>query len=84
MMPTLLEAALVERLADRADAAVHHVGRRDDVGAGRGVRQRRAHQLLDGGVVDDLIVDQMPQWPCDGVLAQADVGHDQQVRASRA
>ena len=33
-------ARLLERVADRADAPVHHVRRRDDVGAGLGVRQR--------------------------------------------
>ncbi len=32
------EALVVERVADRADAAVHHVARRDDVGAGAGLR----------------------------------------------
>ena len=36
-------ARLLQRRADRADAAVHHVGRRDDVGAGLGLDQR----LLD-------------------------------------
>src|SRR5437899_2973448 len=36
----LLEAALVERLADRADPPVHHVRRRDDVCAAR----RRLHR----------------------------------------
>ena len=41
MMPTLLEPALVERCADGADAPVHHVGRRDEIGARDGVRQRR-------------------------------------------
>ena len=51
----LLEAVLVERTADGADAAVHHVRRRHDVGAGLGVRQRGPHQLLDGGVVEDLL-----------------------------
>lgn len=30
-------AVAVERRADRADASVHHVGKRDDVGAGFGM-----------------------------------------------
>ena len=64
----------------RADAAVHHVRRRDDVGAGGRVRQRGAHQLLDGRVVGDLVVDDDAAVAVDGVLAQADVGDDEQVR----
>ena len=43
----LVEAGGVERLADGADAAVHHVARRDDVGAGGGVRERGFHEQLD-------------------------------------
>ena len=38
-----MEAFGVERGADRADAAVHHVGGRDDVGAGA----RLVERLLD-------------------------------------
>ena len=33
----LIEPALVERRSDGPDATVHHVGRRDEVGAGHGV-----------------------------------------------
>ena len=51
----LVEAALVERLADCADTAVHHVRRSDDVSSGDRVRHRRAHQLLDRRVVHDLL-----------------------------
>ena len=42
----VLEAALVERPPNRADAAVHHVRRRDDIGAGHRVRHGGPHQLL--------------------------------------
>jgi hypothetical protein len=37
---------------DRADAAVHHVGGRDDVAAGFRLAQRLLHQHRDGLVVD--------------------------------
>ena len=47
----MLEPAQVERLPDGADAAVHHVGRRDDVRPRRRVRHRGAHQPLWGGVL---------------------------------
>ena len=70
-----------QRFADRADAAVHHVARRDDVGAGFGMRQRLLHQRVDGDVVHDVagVVD-------DAVLTvrrvriQRDVGDDAELR----
>ena len=40
-----------KRAADRADASVHHVGRRDDIGAGIRVRACLAHQRFDCDVV---------------------------------
>ena len=51
---------LLERRADRADAAVHHVRRGDDVGAGLGLDQRLLDEDLDRVVVDDVagLVDQ--------------------------
>ena len=61
------------------DAAVHHVGRRDEVGAGHGVRQRGSRQLFDRGVVDDLVAVDDAAVAVRGVLAQADVGHDEEV-----
>ncbi len=53
-----LMAARFERLADRADAAVHHVGRREHVAAGVGLRQRLLDQRFDGLVVGDFAFDQ--------------------------
>ena len=53
-MRVWMMARRFQRGADRADAAVHHVRRRDDVGAGLGVRQRLLDQRFDGGVVDDV------------------------------
>ena len=67
--------ARFERVADRADAAVHHVRRRDDVGAGLGVRQRLLDQRLDGLVVDHVagVVDQAV-LAVRGVRIERDVG----------
>ena len=79
----LAEAGVIEHVADAADAAVHHVGRRDDVGAGGGVRERGARQLLDRRVVDDLLAVEDAAVAVRGVLAQADVGDDDAGPARR-
>ena len=78
------EAVVVERRADRADAAVHHVARRDDVGPGARLRERGARQQLDRGVVVDAAVGaQQAAVAVARVLAQAEVGDDQQVGVGR-
>ena len=72
--------SLVERRADRADAAVHHVARRDHVGAGARLRDRGARQQLERRVVVDVaVVAQDAAVAVVGVLAQAHVGHHEQV-----
>ena len=53
MIGDLVEALLVERLADGVDPAVHHVRRRDHVGAGARVRQRLLGEQVEGRVVVD-------------------------------
>ena len=73
-------ALLVELVADRADPAVHHVARRDRVGAGLGVGDRGFRQQLDGEVVVDLAVADEAAVAVRGVLAEADVGDHGQVR----
>ncbi len=72
-------ALLVELVADRADPAVHHVARRDRVGAGLGVGDRRFRQQLDRQVVVDLAVADEAAVAVRGVLAEADVGDHGQV-----
>src|SRR3546814_6943566 len=76
------EAFEFERFADRADAAVHHVRRRDDVGAGARLVQRLPDQYLDRLVVEDIarIVDQ-PVLPVAGIGIERDVGEDEIGRA---
>jgi len=75
---------VLQRLADRADAAVHHVAGREDVGAGRGMGQRLPHQRLDGGVIEDVAVriDQ-PVLAVGGVGVQGLVGHHSQLGEAR-
>ena len=41
----------LERLANRLDAPVHHVRRRNDLRPGLGMRQGLAHQRIDGHIV---------------------------------
>ena len=86
----LVKPGLVEPLAaDRADHPVHHAGRGDDVGAGPGVADGwRARS----GSVASLSTSIRPSGPADqgaavavvGVLAEADVGDDQEIRAPDA
>ena len=73
-------ALLVELVADRADPAVHHVARRDGVGAGLGVGDRGLRKQLDGDVVVDLAVADEAAVAVRGVLAEADVGDHGQLR----
>ena len=76
-----VEPVVVQRGAERAHAAVHHVARRDGVGAGLGLGDRRAGEQLERlVVVDDAVGAQHAAVAVRGVLAQAEVGDDQQVR----
>ena len=75
---------VVERGAQRADAAVHHVARRDDVGAGRGLRDGGAREQLERGVVVDVaVLAQHAAVAVGGVLAQAQVGDRRAGRDGR-
>ena len=69
----------VERLPDRANPTVHHVRGRHEVGPGHRVRQRHLHQVRHGHVVDDLFAVEDAAVTVRRVLAQADVGDDDQV-----
>ena len=54
MIWTLTWPSRSSACADRADPAVHHVGRGDDVGAGRGLDQRLLDQHRAGRVVEHI------------------------------
>ncbi|MDZ7631266.1 MAG: hypothetical protein U5K74_07945 [Gemmatimonadaceae bacterium] len=68
------------RHADRADAPIHHVARRDDVGAGLGVHDRLARQQLQRGIVVHRLTGEHAAVPVVGVLAHAHIGDDEQLR----
>ena len=72
-------ALLVELVANRPDAPVHHVAGGDHVGAGFGLRDRGLGEQLDGDVVVDLAVAHEAAVAVRGVLAQADVGDHGQL-----
>ena len=63
----------VERGADRADAAVHHVGRRDHVDAGLGLHQRLTGQHRQRLVVGDVAVADHAVMAMVGVGIERDV-----------
>ena len=75
-----VELLLVERATNRADASIHHVARRDDVRAGRRVRERRAREQLERRIVVDLAVAQNSAVSVIGVLAHAHVGDHDELR----
>jgi hypothetical protein len=75
MIWTLTKPSPSSALADRGDAAVHHVGRRDDVGPGARLVQRLSHEHVLGRVVQHVtsVVDQ-PVMAMRGVGIERDVG----------
>ncbi len=76
----LEQARLVEGAADRPDAAVHHVGGRDEVGACLGVRHRHPREQVDRRVVVHIAV--RAEHAARAVvreLAEADVRDDRQL-----
>ena len=84
-MPGLVVAGRVERFADGADAAVHHVARRDQIGPGGSVGERGLHEQLDAFVVQDM--EMVAVDPGDAamavahVFAKTDIGNDEQLGA---
>ena len=80
MIGVSAKRGLVERLADGAHAAVHHVRGRDHVRAGLHVRDRGARQQLQRGIVADGAVLHHAAVAVARVLAQAHVGDHQQIR----
>ena len=72
---------LRQRLANGADPPVHHVARADDVGARLDVRDRGADEQVDGRVVQHVpVVIDDAAVPVRGVLAEAHVGHQHELR----
>src|ERR1700683_72864 len=76
----VFELVLVEFGANGGDAAVHHVRRRDDVGASARVGQGFARKELQRFIVEDFTVANHATMAMAGVFAHADVGDDQQFQ----
>ena len=85
MIATSMMPCLVERGADRADAAVHHVRRRDDVDARlrRTSAAVRDQQLERCVVVDVAAVVEDAAVAVVGVLAVAEIGRDHHLGQRR-
>ena len=79
MICTSVWPAASSACADRADAPVHHVGRRDDVAAGLRFHQRLLHQHRDRLVVDDLVAAHQAVMAVAGVGIERDVAQDADV-----
>ena len=75
----LLEAVLVERLAARADEAVEHARRRDDIGAGARLRRARPRPRFSSEAsLSSSPSTSTPQWPWSVYSQkQASSHHDQ-------
>jgi hypothetical protein len=71
---------LLERQADAADSPIHHVGWRDDIHAGLGLRERLLLEDFERDVVDDVAaaVDDAV-LAVGGIRIQCDVGHDAEI-----
>ena len=75
------KARRIEAGADRADAAVHHVGRRDDVAAGLGLDQGLADQNPDGLVVENDAVAHQAVMAVAGIGIERDVAENADLAA---
>ena len=73
------EAGGLERAANDADAAVHHVGRRQHVGAGFRLHERLLDERGVRLVVDDLVADEEAVMAVAGVGVERDVEDDTEV-----
>ena len=70
----------IQFLANGAHAAIHHVGRRNDVRAGFHLGQCGLGQKRQGGIIVDFTILDQPAMAVAGVFVQADIADDHQVR----
>ena len=83
MIADVLEAAGVERVADGADAPVHHVGRGDDVGAGGGLQDGRRATCATVSSLTIIAVAQNAVMAMAGERIERDIGDDADLRHGR-
>ena len=83
--PGLVETICVQRLANRADASVHHVARSHQIRAGGGVREGGLHEQLHALVVQHMEVIAIhardAAMAMAHVFAQANIRDHDQLRA---
>ncbi len=75
----MLEARLIQRLTNRDNKTIHHVRRRDDVGARLCLRDRRASEQIERRVVQHFAVFDHSAMSVVGVFAQAVVRDHQHI-----
>ena len=73
-------ARCIEALADRTNAAVHHVGRSNDVAAGFDLNERLADQNRDSLVVEDDAVAEQAVMAVAGIRIERHVAKNADVR----
>src|SRR5260370_3397073 len=71
---------LVEFFADGGDAAVHHVGGRNDIGAGASMRQRLVGEDGDSRVIGNVAVLDYTAVAVVGIFAKANVGNGEKFQ----
>ena len=69
-MAIVFKAVLVEGFSNRSHPAVHHIGRRHDIGAGPRMRQRFFGEQLQRAVIIDVAVFDHAAVAVVGVFAQ--------------
>ena len=73
-MAVMAETLFIQGFPDGEHAAVHHIRRGDDVGAGLGVGEGYLGQEFQGGVVVHFAVMDDAAVAVAGIAAEADVG----------
>ena len=83
--PSLIEAAGIERVANSADPAVHHITGCDQVRAGRGMRKCSFNQKLDSFIIEYVEVvaidSRYAAVPVAHIFAQTDISDYDETRA---
>lgn len=71
---------IIQRRPDRGDAAIHHIGRGDDITAGMGLMNGLLAQDRDGLVIGDLAITQHAVMTMIGKGVERDVANDAKIR----
>ena len=69
--------------SDRANTAIHHVGRGDDIAAGICLMHRQFTQNGDGFIIQNLAINKQPVMPMIGKWIERDITDDTKVWVGR-